>query len=57
MKKVSVGATGRYGLDGFDDPALQTTAGLLKLPFQTETDIGDVPPSNSALVTSVQSSS
>jgi sterol desaturase/sphingolipid hydroxylase (fatty acid hydroxylase superfamily) len=24
-----------YGLDGFDDPAMQTTAGLLALPFRT----------------------
>jgi sterol desaturase/sphingolipid hydroxylase (fatty acid hydroxylase superfamily) len=23
-----------YGLDGFDDPATQTTAGLLALPFR-----------------------
>jgi sterol desaturase/sphingolipid hydroxylase (fatty acid hydroxylase superfamily) len=27
------GAEVAYGLDGFDDPALQTTAGLLALPF------------------------
>jgi len=26
-----------YGLDGFDDPAMQTTAGLLALPFRNMT--------------------
>jgi hypothetical protein len=26
-----------YGLDGFDDPAAQTTAGLLAMPFR---DVG-----------------
>ena len=25
-----------YGLEGFDDPALQTTLGLLALPFRKE---------------------
>jgi sterol desaturase/sphingolipid hydroxylase (fatty acid hydroxylase superfamily) len=28
------GASVRYGLDGYDDPALQTTAALLALPFR-----------------------
>ena len=27
-----------YGIDGFDDPATQTTAGLLALPFR-DTDV------------------
>jgi sterol desaturase/sphingolipid hydroxylase (fatty acid hydroxylase superfamily) len=27
-----------YGLEGYDDPALQTTRGLLGLPFRTERD-------------------
>jgi sterol desaturase/sphingolipid hydroxylase (fatty acid hydroxylase superfamily) len=28
------GLTVKYGLDGLDDPALQTTAGLLAMPFR-----------------------
>ncbi len=31
---VHVGANVVYGLEGFDDPALQTTPGLLALPFR-----------------------
>jgi sterol desaturase/sphingolipid hydroxylase (fatty acid hydroxylase superfamily) len=42
------GATVAYGLDGFDDPAAQTTAALLALPFRgagAPADTGDAAPS------------
>jgi sterol desaturase/sphingolipid hydroxylase (fatty acid hydroxylase superfamily) len=37
---VERGAKVAYGLDGFDDPAAQTTAGLLALPFRDAVPAG-----------------